>query len=112
MRDRTLSFVRLAVCAGIAACALGAAASRAEDPFGPDPLNPEPKPALQCPAGLPTGPDLQSRIAEIQRQIVNAGGGIPTDGSVVLLNGAGYNYPQGSGDLDQAALSFEAKQAR
>ncbi|HME69204.1 MAG TPA: hypothetical protein VKM54_04980 [Myxococcota bacterium] len=114
MRDHTPSFMRRATCAGLVAYALVAAAStQADDLFGPDPAKPAPSPLLQCPAGAPAGPDLQSRIAEIQRQITaRAAGDLPADGRAVMLNGSGYNYGGGSHDLDQAAINFEAKQAR
>jgi hypothetical protein len=114
MSDRAPSFLRRAAYAAIAASALVAAVpARADDLFGPEPGKPAPSPALQCPAGAPTGPDLQSRIAEIQRQITaKSAGDLPPDGRAIMLNGSGYNYGGGSRDLDQAAINFEAKQAR
>jgi hypothetical protein len=114
MSDRTPSYLRRAAYAAVVACGLVAAVpARADDLFGPDPAKPAPSPALQCPAGAPTGPDLQSRIAGIQRLITaKSAGDLPPDGSAIMLNGSGYNYGGGSRDLDQAAINFEAKQAR
>ncbi len=113
MRDRMPSLL-LSACAGILACALAAATwARADDVFGPDPLEPAPKPPLQCPASAASGVDLQARIAEIQRQIsARQAAAPPAEGGGVMLNGSGYNYGSANGYLEQGALSFEAKQAR
>ena len=114
MRDLTASFMRGAVCVGLVSCALLAAAgTRADELFGPDPAKPNPAPVPQCSAGGPAGPDLQSRIAQIQRLIsAQAPGALPANGGAVLLNNAGYNYGPPNRELDQATLNFEAKQAR
>jgi hypothetical protein len=112
MRDRTPSFLPQAACAGLLACALLAAAPvRADDLFGPDPAKPAPSPLLQCQAGASTGPDLQTRIAMIQRLIsAQTGGAPPASSGAVLLNNSGYNYGEGGRELDQGAVNFEAKQ--
>ena len=113
MRDRTPSFLPRAACAGLLACALlPAAPVRADDLFGPDPAKPAPSsPLLQCPAGASAGPDLQTRIAMIQRLIsAQTAGAPPASSGAILLNNSGYNYGEGSRDLDQAAINFEAKQ--
>ena len=111
MRERTPSFLPRAACATVLACALLAAApARADDLFGPDPAKPAPSPLLECRAGASAGPDLQTRIAMIQRQISAQTAGAPPANGRILLNNAGYNYGEGSRDLDQAVLNFEAKQ--
>jgi hypothetical protein len=113
MSDHAASFLARTVCAGLAAGLLVAAF-----PAGGDDLFPEDAArgvrsgVLQCPAGAPAGPDLQSRIAQIQRQIAAQSGGAPESEGTILLNGSGYNYGGPTREIDQGALDFEAKQAR
>jgi len=113
MSDHAASILGRAAFTGLVAGLLVAALpTRGDDLFGEDAAQGVRSGVLQCPARAPSGPDLQSRIAQIQRQIAAQTGGAPEPNGTIMLNGSGYNYGGPSHEIDQAALDFEAKQAR